>query len=97
MAGRGRSGVAMMLDLSQSQTWSAKVGRAGIEVRVASGDVWITRERDLEDHVLAGPDTFDSTWKGKLVICARSPARVEVTELPRPTVHAGRLAHALTR
>ncbi len=87
----------MMLDLSQSQTWSAKVGRAGIEVRVASGDVWITRERDAEDHVLRGSDTLDSTWKGKLVIYALSPARVEVTELPRDVVHAGRLAHAVMR
>jgi hypothetical protein len=84
----------MMLDLTQSQTWSARVGRAGLEVRVASGDVWITRERDLEDHVLTGPETFDSTWKGKLVIYALSPARVEVTPLPRDVVHAGRLAHA---
>ena len=87
----------MMLDLTQSQTWSAKVGRAGLEVRVASGDVWITRERDVEDHVLTGPDTFDSTWKGKLVIYALSPARVEVAPLPRDVVHAGRLAHAEMR
>ncbi len=87
----------MMLDLSQSQTWSAKVGRAGIEVRVTSGDVWITRERDAEDHVLSGPETFDSTWKGKLVICALTPARVEVTQLPRDVVHTGRLAHAVMR
>ena len=87
----------MMLDLSQSQTWSARVGRAGLEVRVAAGDVWITRERDAEDHVLTGPDTFDSTWRGKLVICALSPARVEVTPLPRPVTHENRLAHALMR
>ncbi len=51
----------MTLDLAQSQTWSAEVGRAGIAVRVASGEVWITRERDPEDHVLAGPGTFEST------------------------------------
>ncbi len=87
----------MMLDLSQSQTWSAKVGRAGLEVRVASVDVWITRERDAEDHVLSGPDTFDSTWKGKLVIYALSPAKVEVSALPHGAVHAGRLAHAVMR
>jgi hypothetical protein len=87
----------MMLDLSQSQTWSARVGRAGIEVRVASGDVWITRERDGEDHVLTGPDTFDSTWRGKLVIYALSPAKVEVKALPRDVVHTGRLAHAALR
>ncbi len=87
----------MMLDLSQSQTWSSKVGRAGIEVRVASGDVWITRERDLEDHGLSGPGTFDSTWKGKLVIMALSPAQVEVKALPADVVHSGRLAHAVMR
>lgn len=87
----------MMLDLSQSQTWSARVGRAGIEVRVASGDVWITRERDVEDHVLTGPDTFDSTWRGKLVIYALSPAQVEVKPLRRSVVHTGRLAHAVMR
>jgi hypothetical protein len=87
----------MMLDLSQSQTWSANVGRAGIEVRVLSGDVWITRERDVEDHVLTGPDTFDSARRGKLVIYALSPARVEVTALPRDVVQTGRLAPAVMR
>jgi len=87
----------MMLDLSQSQTWSAKVGRAGIEVRVASGEVWITRERDLEDYVLAAPDAFDSTWKGKLVVYALSPARLEVKPLVRRAFHAGHLAHAVSR
>jgi hypothetical protein len=87
----------MMLDLSQSQTWSAKVRRAGIKVRVASGDVWITRERDLEDHVLTGPGTFESGWRGKLVICALSRARLEVTPLPRRAVHTSRLAPAAMR
>ncbi len=87
----------MMLDLSQSQTWSARVGRAGLEVRVSSGDVWITRERDVEDHVLTGPDSFDSTWRGKLVIHALSPARVEVRPLRGHAVHTGRLAHAVIR
>jgi len=87
----------MMLDLSPSQTWSAHVGRAGIEVRVASGDVWITRERDLEDHVLNGPGTFDSTWKGKLVIYALSPAHLEVTPLPGGAIQTSRLAHAAVR
>lgn len=84
----------MMLDLPQSQTWSAEVGRAGIAVRVASGEVWITREGDPEDHVLAGPDTFESARRGKLVIFAFSPARLEVQPLARGTLHAGRLAHA---
>jgi hypothetical protein len=87
----------MMLDLSQSQTWSANVGRAGIEVRVASGDVWITRERDLEDHVLTGPGVFDSTWRGKLVICALSGARIEVRPLRRTAHHTSRLAQVVVR
>jgi len=87
----------MMLNLSQSQTWSAEVGRAGIEVRVASGEVWITRERDVEDHVLAAPDTFDSTSKGRLVVYAFSPARLEVKPLVEGALHAGHLAHAVSR
>ena len=87
----------MMLDLSQSKTWSAEVGRAGIEVRVASGEIWITRERDREDYVLTAPETFDSTWKGRLVVYALSPSRLEVKPLAERMFHAGQFAQAASR
>jgi hypothetical protein len=76
----------MMLDLTTAQTWSAEVGRAGIDLRVRSGEVWITRQRDQEDHVLRAGEELQSDWRGKLVVYALSPAALEVAALPA-TVH----------
>jgi hypothetical protein len=87
----------MTLELSQSQTWSAGVGRAGIRLVVRSGEVWITREGDSNDHVLTAAQGMESRRRGKLVVMALSPARVEVTALAAPVVHEGRYAHAATR
>ena len=72
----------MRLDLVTAQTWSAEVGRAGIDLRVRSGEVWITRQRDQEDHVLRAGEELRSDWRGKLVVYALSPAAVEVAPLP---------------
>jgi hypothetical protein len=82
----------MTLNLSESQTWTADVGRDGIEVQVRSGEVWLTRQNDPEDHVLRASEIFDSSWKGRLVLCALTPARIEVTELPAAA--ASEMAHA---
>ncbi len=87
----------MMLELSQSQTWSTEVGRRGVEVRVCSGQVWITRERDSEDHVVVAPQGFESARRGKLVVFALSPARIEVSPLVVPVAEAERFAHAVLR
>jgi len=78
--------MAMTLDLVTAQTWSAEVGRAGMDVRVRSGEVWITRQRDQEDHVLHAGEALKSDWRGKLVLYALTPAEVEVAPLPA-TVH----------
>jgi hypothetical protein len=72
----------MKLDLATAQTWSAEVGKAGIDLRVRSGEVWITRQRDGEDHVLAAGEELRSDWRGKLVVFALTPAEVEVAPLP---------------
>jgi len=72
----------MKLDLETAQTWSAEVGSAGIDLRVRSGEVWITRQRDQEDHVLAAGEELRSDWRGKLVVFALTPAEVEVAPLP---------------
>lgn len=84
----------MTLELSPSQTWSAEVDRAGIAVRVRSGQVWITRQGDGEDHVLEAPEAFQSGWKGKLVVCALTPARLEVYPLVSAALRAARVVHA---
>jgi hypothetical protein len=86
----------MLLDLANAQTWSAEVGRAGIDVRVRSGEVWITRQRDEEDHVLHAGDELKSDWRGKLVVYALSPAALEVAPLSA-LLHPLRLAHADAR
>lgn len=87
-----------MIELQPSQTWSAEVDRSGVEVRIAAGEVWITRERDLEDHVLSAPATFESRSRGRMVVLALSPARLEVVALGRTAeLHPGRPAHAAAR
>lgn len=87
----------MMLEFSESQTWSAEVGREGIQVRVRSGEVWITRQSDTVDHVVQAPEIFDSKRKGRLVLLALTHARVEITPLTSPARAAGRVAHAAAR
>ena len=87
----------MMLELSESQTWSAEVGRDGIRLRVRSGEVWVTRQRDELDHLVQAPESFESGWKGRLVVFALTPARVEVTPLTSPARAPGRVAHAAAR
>jgi hypothetical protein len=87
----------MMLDLSESQTWSADVGRHGIQVQVRSGEVWITRQGDAVDHVVEAPEGFESGWRGRLVVLALTPARVEVTPLTSRARSTGGVAHAAAR
>jgi hypothetical protein len=80
----------MRVSLSPSQSWSEEVGAAGVEVRISSGEVWITRERDPEDHLLAGPAVFRSDWRGRLALLALTPVRLEIrclaggAEIPAP-------------
>jgi len=87
-----------MIELAPSQTWSAEVNGTGVEVRIAAGEVWITRERDPEDHVLAAPATFESRSRGRLVVLALSAARLEVVPLRRTVeLHRERPAHVAAR
>ncbi len=72
----------MTLDLTAAQTWSADIGRDGIALSVRSGEVWVTRQRDQEDHVLRAGEALQSDWRGKLVVYALTPAEVEVAPLP---------------
>ena len=74
----------MIVELEADGVWSVEVGRGGVEVRVAAGEVWLTREGDLEDHVLAAPRAFESARRGKLVVTALTAVRFEVASLARP-------------
>jgi hypothetical protein len=88
----------MIVELGASQTWSALVGGEGIEVRVAAGEAWLTRERDPEDHLLSAPEIFRSTWRGRLAVQALGPLRLEIRSLqPARKIVADPALPALTR
>lgn len=82
----------MRRDISDGKTWAVEVGSEGIELRVLAGKVWVTREGDPEDHVLEESARFTSALRGKLVVYALAPARIEVAA--RTAHRLGRAAHA---
>jgi hypothetical protein len=91
----------MIVELEADQVWSVAVGRGrgrGVEVRVMEGEVWLTREGDPEDHVLAAPRVFESARRGRLAVTALRATRLEVVPLARPTaLHQERPATAGAR
>ncbi len=48
-------------------------------------------------HLVQAPEGFESAWKGRLVVFALTPARLEVTPLASPARSTGRVAHAAAR
>ncbi len=85
----------MRIDLTPSQTWSQEVGHGGVEVRIVAGEVWLTRERDPEDHVLLAPAVFESGMHGRMVVLALTVAQLDVTPLTRSVPMSGdQPAHA---
>jgi hypothetical protein len=87
-----------LVDLAPSQAWSAEVGRGGVEVRIAAGEVWLTREGDPEDHVLTAPARFESRTRGRLAVLALTAATLQVMALDRRVERLGDLpAHAVAR
>ena len=59
------------LDARQAVTVRA---RRGTEVRVASGQVWITQEGDDEDYIVSSGTRFCSGRKGSIVVSALNEA-----------------------
>ncbi len=75
------------------RSWSTLVGRDGVVLRCDAGTIWITREGDLEDHVLSAPCSFTSSRRGRLGVMAFTSARFLVEGAPpaasRPCRGAG--------
>ncbi len=71
----------MIVTLEAGEAWSTVVGAEGLLVRVAGGEVWLTREGDPDDHVVAAPQAFRSARRGRLAVQALTPARLEVSPL----------------
>jgi Protein of unknown function (DUF2917) len=69
--------------------WSARsihVRNQPVEVSCLQGEVLVTLEGDLDDHVLAAGQAFRAERRGRLVVAALGPSRVRVAEVvsPRP-------------
>ena len=82
----------MLITLNEQETWAAPVGKDGVDIRVASGSVWVTQATDPEDHILDAQGAMESRRPGRIVVLALSPARFEVV---RPWPAARRTAPAL--
>jgi hypothetical protein len=61
------------IDLGARQAVTVRAER-GSEVRVASGQVWITQEGDHEDYIVSSGTRFCSGRKGNIVVSALSEA-----------------------
>lgn len=48
------------------------------EIACLAGSIWITRESDAVDHVLASGDLFHSRTKGLIVLWAMSDSQVTI-------------------
>ena len=66
------------LELQDHAAWSARVPRAGLEVRCGSGTVLVTVEGDPEDHVLEAGGVLSVQRRGRLAVWALASARVTV-------------------
>jgi Protein of unknown function (DUF2917) len=70
----------MIFELNEARTWSAQVAGAGMEVRVLAGTVWVTQEKDPEDHIVQASGVFVTDRPGRVAIQSLTPARLEVAE-----------------
>jgi hypothetical protein len=73
-------------ELGQDATVSLEAGAQGIQVRADRGTVLVTREGDLEDHVLEAGDALLVTGRGLVVAWALAPAHLTVERAPHGAV-----------
>lgn len=62
-------------------------------VRIEAGSVWLTQERDPDDHFLASGDSFELAARGSVCIEARRPTVLAVLA-PAPQPGAFHALHA---
>jgi hypothetical protein len=69
--------------LTRGALWSHRVRSCGLTFTCHEGWVWLTREGDLEDHVLAAGDTVWLGEPGLVVVQALRPASFELSWEPQ--------------
>ena len=69
--------------LAQGALWSHRVHSRGLTLTCHEGWVWLTREGDARDHVLAAGDTVRLDHPGLVVVQALRAARFELQREPQ--------------
>jgi hypothetical protein len=66
--------------------------RHPVEIECIAGELLVTCEGDLEDHIVSAGESFRAHRRGRLVVAALVPSRVGIRELRRdgsgPTLRA---------
>ncbi len=78
-------------ELARDQTLRLPQRRGGVVLRVTSGCLLVTREGDLEDHVLVAGEELGLAGRGLAVAWALAPSAILIDDAP---VAATRDAHA---
>jgi hypothetical protein len=68
------------LTLADGEVRSVQVGHDPMAVTVLDGELLITCEGDLEDHIVGEGETFLSERRGHHVLAALRPSKVRVAE-----------------
>jgi hypothetical protein len=68
--------------LEEDETWSFEASNPGLELRCLSGEVWVTMERDPQDHVLAAGASFSTPHEGRIAMMALRPTRLGLRLVP---------------
>jgi Protein of unknown function (DUF2917) len=72
------AGMLGPVTLAQGSLWSHRVHSRGLTLTCHDGWVWLTREGDARDHVLAAGDTVRLDQPGLVVVQALRAARFEL-------------------
>ena len=71
--------VVELVALPEMGSWSTWLRSPRVELRCRSGELWITQEGDPEDHLLAAPDRFVTSRRGRLGVTGLTEARFTLT------------------
>ncbi len=81
---RSGSSLAESWMAAQDETRRLRQGAGGVEVRVQTGCLLVTREGDPEDHVLGPGDELLVTGPGLVVAWALEPSQITLSHPRRP-------------
>jgi len=78
------AGLLGTVTLARGALWSHRVHSCGLTLTCHEGWVWLTREGDAKDHVLAAGDTVLLDQPGLVVVQALRPACIELQRETQP-------------